>query len=332
MEKPFKKKQAAGNLNQPGSKKVNVHLPYSNPSEKRTDQQQTLYNPDPKKTQIGRQAGFPPPSQQDFSADGDSLICPKCAYPLRIKPASSSPCPNCGFSGDIGNTCSDSGKTMAVNSLEEKSPEIREFAFYLIREYDDAEIKIESPEEDELILNRTHLDPDNSTISEAKHVKFSFRNSQIYMDDQSSNGSTFIQARNAMPLGTNTGIVTGNKILRFIPAGSIPTTEQSNATKKIGEFDMNGEQPGPGFNLIDENTGQQISFRNTSIINRSNLDPGNNTISGSRHAEITRINGAWYIKDLSSNESTFVQCTSEQILENGMRIILGNRIFRFKNV
>ena len=208
---------------------MNVHLPYSNRAEKRIERQQTPSDHDPKKTQIGRQDGFPFPSQQDST---NSLVCAKCAYPLRVKPQSSSPCPNCGFTGDIGNTRSDSGKTMAVSSLDENRTEIHEFVFYLIREYDDAEIKVESSEEDELILNRNHLDPGNNTISEEQQVKISFREQHVYVQDLSSNGSTFIQARNAMLLETDTRIVAGNKILRFIPAGSTHATEPSNETKK----------------------------------------------------------------------------------------------------
>ena len=101
--------------------------------------------------------------------------------------------------------------------------------------------------------------------------------------------------------------------------------------KKIAEFNLDGQPAADGYLLADEKTGQQISFRNTSVINRANLDPGNNTLSGSRHAEIFWKNGSWFIKDLSSNDSTFVQCVREQVIEDGMRIILGNRIFRFKH-
>ena len=65
-------------------------------------------------------------------------------------------------------------------------------------------------------------------------------------------------------------------------------------------------------------------------MNRSNLDAGNSTISGSHHAEFSYENGDWYIKDLSSTGATFVQVKTEYQLENNIKLIIGNKVYRFE--
>ena len=118
----------------------------------------------------------------------------------------------------------------------------------------------------------------------------------------------------------------------FKTSGSISQNDQTKSTRKFGEFDLNGNQADSGFTLINEKTGQQVNYNGSSIIiNRSNLDPGNNTISSTQHAEIENSENQWYIKDLSSNDSTFVQLKGELRLENKIRIILGDQIFRFEH-
>ena len=327
MKNLFRKK---GSIKKP-SKNIagkNIRLPYSG-SKKSSSNQGERYDPDPKKTQVGRQpdySQFPPDSS---GTDIHDEVCPKCGYPLRIKPESSSPCPNCGYAGDAVKTVSDSGKTRPISSLEDN---LQQFMFYLRREIDDTEIKIESEEEEEVILNRDHLDPENSTISGDQHAIFRFKDKNIFIEDVSSNGSTFIQAKIRMPLENGLRIVIGNKILVFTTNEIITQSDQTGSTRKIGDFSPGGSQPGSGFSLLDERTGKQQRFSETHVIlNRTNLDPHNNTISGSRHAEIEYSGGQWYITDLSSNESTFVQFRSEQLLQNKMRLILGNRVFRFEH-
>jgi hypothetical protein len=228
-------------------------------------------------------------------------------------------------------TIFDSGKTISINSLNQESDELQEFKFKFIKEDNNSEIEIQSPDETEVILNRSHLDANNSTISSEQHVIMKFKNRKVYIEDVSSNGSSFIQAKNKMMIQNGSRLVMGNKIYIFSISGNLPDVDISNITRKFGEFDLKVSQTGSGFNLTDEASGKRISFDKTyMILNRSNLDPGNNSISSSRHAEFGFNNGEWYVKDFSSNESTFVQLKSEQLLENKIRIIIGNKIFRFE--
>jgi len=314
-----------------GGKKANINLPYSGSKGDKKGQRSSFEAYDPKKTQIGIQTDYPSDNKLNKNRQNDIETCPKCQYPLRIKPDSSSPCPNCGFTGNYIKTVFDSGKTITINSLSLESEEVQEFKFKFIKEDNNSEIEIHSPDEPEVILNRSHLDANNSTISSEQHVIMKFKNKKVYIEDVSSNGSSFIQAKNKMMIQNGSRLVIGNKIYIFSASGNLPDSDISNTTRKFGEFDLKVSQTGSDFNLTDEATGKRLNFDKTYIIlNRSNLDPGNNSISSSRHAEFEFSSGQWYIKDFSSNESTFIQLKSEQLLENKIRIILGNKIFRFE--
>ena len=106
-------------------------------------------------------------------------------------------CPNCGFGGseESHDTVSDSKKTISLSSLDLKDEQqLSAFRFKMISESTGSEFKIES-EESEIILNRDHLDPDNKTISSKEHLLLKFRDGKIYVEDVSTNGSTFIQLK-----------------------------------------------------------------------------------------------------------------------------------------
>lgn len=319
-----------------GKKKKSNDLPYSDSGGRKQDKMSSRKKNDPGKTRMGIQAGYLYDPQTNDGKQKDIETCPKCQYPLRIKPDSSSPCPNCGFSGSSMKTVFDSGKTISISSLSQESGELPEFKFKLIKEDDKSIIEIQSSDEPEVILNRGHLDPDNSTISSDQHVVMRFRNHKIFTEDVSSNGSTFIQAKNKMLIQNNARLVIGNKIFIFNQSGISQSADAPNKTRKFGEFDLrvsSQADAGSGFSLTDEVSGKKLHFDKTYIIiNRSILDPGNNSISASRHAEFEYGNGQWYVKDLSSNGSTFIQLKNEQLLENKIRIILGNKIFRFEYV
>jgi uncharacterized Zn finger protein (UPF0148 family) len=315
----------------PRRKKKKTNLPYSDPRGTEKEKKSSRQGYDPKKTQMGIQADYPSDNQPNEGKQKDIETCPKCQYPLRTKPDSSSPCPNCGYTGNHMKTVFDSGKTISINSLSQESEELQEFKFKLIKEDNNSEIEIQSTDEPEVILNRSHLDANNSTISGEQHVIMKFKNKKIYIEDVSSNGSSFIQAKTKMMIQNGSRLVIGNKIYVFSQSGNLPDSNNSNITRKFGEFDLKVSQTGSGFNLTDETNGKSISFDKAYIIlNRANLDPGNNSISSSRHAEFEFNNGQWFVKDFSSNESTFIQLKSEQLLENKIRIILGNKIFRFE--
>ena len=283
---------------------------------------------DNKKTRIGRQPDMP------FVAKGkkDDLTCPKCQYPLRIEPSPSSPCPNCGYSETDGihDTASDSKKTILLKELSLEDEEtLSEFKFKMISESSGSEFKIESTE-DEIVLNRDHLDPNNNTISSQEHLLVKFREGRIFITDVSTNGSTFVQVMKKMPVCAGTRIVMGNRIFLLTGGKEKESQVSDKATRLLSRvsFDHNSNDD---FALIEERSGRKIFLApGINLLKRNNLDPGNLSISGNKHAELEFSHGQWLISDLSSNAATFIQCRSEHQMTNKERIIVGNMIFRFE--
>lgn len=66
------------------------------------------------------------------------------------------------------------------------------------------------------------------------------------------------------------------------------------------------------------------------VLNRDNTDPGNNTITSKEQALLTFEDGAWYLEDKSSQQTTYLHVSRKMKLEDGDIVILGNRRFIFK--
>lgn len=66
------------------------------------------------------------------------------------------------------------------------------------------------------------------------------------------------------------------------------------------------------------------------VLNRSNTDPNNNSITSQEQAVLICEDGKWYLEDRSSLKSTFIQVNHRVKLESGDVILLGNRQFIFK--
>jgi hypothetical protein len=299
----------------------------------RNEKANASLNYDPEKTQIGLQADYIYDNKSNKNNKPFTEICPKCQYWLRTKPDIASPCPNCGYSGNQTKTVFDSSKTITIKSLNPELEILNEFKFRLIKEDDNSEIEIQSPDEQEVILNRSHLDAGNQTISDDQQVKIKYLNQKIYIEDVSSNDSSFIQAKSRMPIDNNTKLVIGNKIYLFNNNENLSKIDFSSTTRKFGNLRLDGIQPRSGCRLTDIGNGKIMNFNGENIfLTRTMLDPGNNSISSSHHTELEFSKGEWYVKDHSSNESTFIQVKSVRLLENKIRIILGNKIFRFEYI
>lgn len=92
------------------------------------------------------------------------------------------------------------------------------------------------------------------------------------------------------------------------------------------------EEEKPGFALIEERTQQQLVFDGAdTTLKRDVLDAENMSISGTAHAAVKLKDGKWTIADLSSNGATFIQVKGEVELQDGDKILLGNKIYTFKN-
>lgn len=82
----------------------------------------------------------------------------------------------------------------------------------------------------------------------------------------------------------------------------------------------------------EEVTYNPISYSgNVITLNRANTDPNNNTITSKEQAVLTREGDAWYIENRSEQHTTFIRVSKRTRLENGDVIVLGNRLFEFKD-
>jgi len=64
-------------------------------------------------------------------------------------------------------------------------------------------------------------------------------------------------------------------------------------------------------------------------LNRSNLDPGNSSITGKVQAELTYEDGTWRMKDRSELQTTFLLASTPTPLKDGDILLLGDRKFIF---
>lgn len=75
---------------------------------------------------------------------------------------------------------------------------------------------------------------------------------------------------------------------------------------------------------------QPLSFSGVSIVlNRSNTDPNNQSITSTEQAELSFEEGEWYIIDKSQQRTTYVLAARKTKLHKGDIIVLGNRLFEF---
>lgn len=92
------------------------------------------------------------------------------------------------------------------------------------------------------------------------------------------------------------------------------------------------EEEKPGFALVEERSQEQLVFDGEeTTLKRDVLDADNMSISGTAHASIKLKDGKWTIQDLSSNGATFIQVKGEVELNDGDKILIGNKIYTFKN-
>jgi hypothetical protein len=69
---------------------------------------------------------------------------------------------------------------------------------------------------------------------------------------------------------------------------------------------------------------------NTIKVNRTSLDPENNTITSKVQAIFEYKDGVWYIVDQSEQQTTFVLVNQPTPIKNGDILLMGNRKFIFK--
>ena len=66
------------------------------------------------------------------------------------------------------------------------------------------------------------------------------------------------------------------------------------------------------------------------VLNRSNTDANNNSITSKEQAILSFDNNEWYIENASEMKTTLIQINGKTKLKDGDIIVLGNRLFEFK--
>jgi|GEM_PF-1254592 len=100
-------------------------------------------------------------------------------------------------------------------------------------------------------------------------------------------------------------------------------------TQKLGDIRL-GEANYTLVLIADKNEVSIAMEDGKASANRENLDEKNKSISSSKHAAFSVEDGELYLEDESSNQATFVQVRGKVKLENGAKIILGNKIYEIR--
>lgn len=166
---------------------------------------------------------------ESLSSQGESseLSCASCRYPLRQHQLI---CPNCGFDNSTDITASNEEDLHATKGFDEAEDgpieprhktildpwEVTDIGeskkFELVTDKGKTVIPFEG---EEITLNRQNLDAQNKSISGSQHAQIEYKDGQWYIQDQSSNGFTFIQVRGRTPIQSGDMIIVGNKLFVF---------------------------------------------------------------------------------------------------------------------
>ena len=65
------------------------------------------------------------------------------------------------------------------------------------------------------------------------------------------------------------------------------------------------------------------------ILNRNNVESGNNSITSKAQAELVFENGKWFLSDLSELHTTFINAGNKTEIKDGDLILMGDRKFIF---
>jgi len=110
---------------------------------------------------------------------------------------------------------------------------------------------------------------------------------------------------------------------RLIP---VPRAGESiGGEKRVGEKVDSDE-------MADGNeTGLSFTYQQQPIeLNRDNLEPDNNSITGKVQAELSYENETWLLKDRSDLQTTFLAVAENTPLKDGDIILFGDRKFIFR--
>ena len=134
--------------------------------------------------------------------------------------------------------------------------------------------------------------------------------------------------------------------VKFCPECGTPVQEQNVQARPIQRSVMGtvlgGPLTGPQMNTKFCTlrpiawTGEDINYNPITysgkriVLNRSNTDANNNSITSREQAVLTCEDGEWYIENTSELRTTFLRVNGRVKLTSGDIIVLGNREFEFK--
>jgi uncharacterized Zn finger protein (UPF0148 family) len=179
-------------------------------------------------TMVGKPASTPSWDQADDyrKARSDSHLndeflknnklesCPDCRhYPL-LKEIDSIICPNCGFSTTSKNA-NKGDSTFQKQKATERIEGVSlpgAISFSLTNLKTNQKLKFDK---EEVVLNRTSLESENTSISREKHAIIAQVNGQWVIEDSSTHQATYIQVNGKLPLLPGTVILIGNQFFKF---------------------------------------------------------------------------------------------------------------------
>lgn len=108
---------------------------------------------------------------------------------------------------------------------------------------------------------------------------------------------------------------------------AVTATIKSGGTMKLSDIQLG--EPNISVTISAEVGGKKVAVEGTELLlNRDSLDPSNSSLSSGTHARISLENGTAFLEDLSTNGATFVQVVGKMELRNGMKLILGNKLYQ----
>lgn len=133
---------------------------------------------------------------------------------------------------------------------------------------------------------------------------------------------------------------------KFCSSCGTPIMEDAPRPRKIQRSSMGTVMGGPVVGPASANKfctlrpiawdGEDVNYNpitysgDAIVLNRSNTDANNNSITSHEQAILTCEDGEWYIENRSSLRTTFIRVNGRVKLTNGDIIVLGNREFEFK--
>lgn len=151
-----------------------------------------------------------------------SLSCPSCGYPLR---PGTQVCPQCQTPLNAGPQIQPKPapapqQVVAAPTGGTVNPwvQVKQCKFTLTPVKQQGETDTPAPKEfkgEKHALNRDNLDPDNNTITSKVQANIVFENGQWFIQDKSSQKTTFVHVKDKTPLKDGDVILMGNRQFIF---------------------------------------------------------------------------------------------------------------------